>query len=251
MSPEESELWRKIVIIHNHAKAHLIYCEEADLNQKTFLQPWNELRNALEHIIRAKACAVGLNHLVGDPADYQRANLDKALGHEYRAYFDVCDWLTVVLRQRIRETLAPYTEHPEIIREVIPNYYADIRPALEKLTQQIADVRTRKDIKGDVLEEVEQYNKIVLELKTFADDLSSKVPSLIELKAAKVAAHEKNVKLEQYKGRLGLRNAIIVGLLTVAVGAAITVWRIRTFPERPATIPPMSEQAAETAKIQK
>lgn len=231
MATPESECWRKIVIVHNHAKAHLIYCEEADLNQKSFLQPWNELRNALEHVVRAKACELGLNHLSGDPDDYTLANLDRALGHEYRAFFDVCDWLTVILRQRIRDTLAPFAPYPDIVQTVIPNYYDEIRPALERLNQQIADIRTRKDIKGDVLDEVEHYNAVVIKLKAFADSLSSKVPSLQELKEAKEAGAKRERDSEKWKLGAGMRNAIITGVVLAVLAAAFTVVGRRMFPD--------------------
>jgi hypothetical protein len=171
-----NELWRKIVIIHNHTKAHLIYCEESGIEHKTFIQPRNELCNALEHIVRSKARELGISRGDEDLEGYWIANLDKALGHEFRAFFDVCDWLGMILREKIVKELEPYS--PEVIEKAWPNYFTAVRPQLERIPQKIAEVRARKDISGDVLSEVETYNRILLELKDFTSDMYSHRPTL-------------------------------------------------------------------------
>lgn len=226
-TPEEQEYWRKIVIVHNYAKAILIYCEEADLNQKTFLQPWNELRNSLEHLVRYKACELGLLTPAESPEKYQLANLDRALGHEYRAFFDTCDWLSMVLRKRIREQLGPFIDYPEVIKEVIPHYYSELKPAIDELTQKAADIRTKKDIKGDVLAEVEHYNQVVLRLKSLVDGLSAKVPTLLELKSAKLRQQElddhRDEKKDQRGANFRFKHAVIVAGLSV-LGAGLLRW---------------------------
>jgi hypothetical protein len=71
---------------------------------------------------------------------------------------------------------------PNIIQQVIPAYYPEIRPKLDDLPNRIAEVRTRKDIKGDILGEVREYNAILLDLKGFRASLSAKIPSLEEVK---------------------------------------------------------------------
>ena len=178
---EMDGLWKKIVEIHNHTKFHLLYCEESEVTHVTFLQPRNELCNALEHIVRAKAHEFGLGKADAELGeDYEYNTLDKALGHEFRAFFDVCDWLSIILREGIRSELGNYS--PEVIETVIPNYYTEIRPMLDVLPDQIAAIRARKDIKGDILAEVSEYNEILLELKAFRVSLSAKIPSLEEVK---------------------------------------------------------------------
>jgi hypothetical protein len=175
------ELWRKIVEIHNHTKVHLIYCEERGIDHNTFIQPRNELCNALEHIVRAKCNELGMGESGKVAADnYERDSLDKALGHEYRAFFDVCDWLSIILREEIQNALGAYT--PEVIQKVIPDYYSGIRPQLDGIPLQIAEIRAKKDIKGDVLSEVREYDVILSQIKRFRAGISAKIPALEEVK---------------------------------------------------------------------
>lgn len=174
--PAAEELWRKIVVIHNYTKAHLIYCEEANIEHKTFIQPRNELCNALEHVVRSKARELGVTSGLEETSTYCQANLDKVIGHEFRAFFDVCDWLGMILRERTLAELEGYSV--DAIHKAIPNYFSEIRPRLEKIPEKIAEVRSRKDIGGDILQEVEEYNRILGELKTFCRELYACKPSL-------------------------------------------------------------------------
>lgn len=187
-TPEDrtAELWRLIVEIHNRSKARLIYCEEAEVEHKTFLQPRNELCNALEHIIRAKAHEFGVGPQ-GVGNGYANDTLDKALGHEFRAFYDISDWLSIILREQISEELSRYA--PDVIQKVIPDYYSKIRPQLETLPGRIASLRAKKDIKGDILTEVAEYDKIVDELMAFRIALISRIPSLEEVKRGESRKH--------------------------------------------------------------
>lgn len=173
------EIWRRVVEIHNRTKARLIYCEEAEVEHKTFLQPRNELCNALEHIIRAKAHELGLGSAVGVGPDYEIDSLDKALGHEFRAFYDVCDWLSIILREEIARDLGRYS--PEVIQKVIPEYYTTIRPKLDGIPGRIAALRAKKDIKAEILNEVLEYDRVLDELMQFRQELAPKIPSLEEL----------------------------------------------------------------------
>src|SRR5271157_4774385 len=100
------KLWEQIVVLHNTNKSFFIWCEENDVHLKSFLQPNNELKNAWEHAIRAKGNELGMTGVKDDK--YIEFNLQKVLSHEYRAFFDICDWLSLILRQRIQDTLKPY-----------------------------------------------------------------------------------------------------------------------------------------------
>lgn len=190
MPPEPqraAELWRKIITLHNHTKGHVLYCEEMDASYRTFIQPRNEWCNALEHIIRSKANELGLKE--GGSSDaYIHENLDAALGHEYRAYFDTCDWLSVQLRKKIRLTLDPYSQ--TTLTAAVPDYYREVRPQLEQIIIDIAAIRGAKDIavKRDILEEVGRYNAVLERLKSFVARLPACVPALEELKQKEAKA---------------------------------------------------------------
>jgi hypothetical protein len=153
------EIWRAIVILHNTNKDIFIWCEENEVNFKSFLQPNNELKNAWEHVVRAKANELGL---VGTPdPDYQKKCLEDAMAHEYRAFFDICDWASIIFREKFIEMLKPYDE--KTINAVIPDY-PEIRAKFDQASAIILGLREGKDIArgADILHRVDTY-KTVLE----------------------------------------------------------------------------------------
>jgi hypothetical protein len=171
------ELWRKIVILHNTNKSLFIWCEEHEVELNSFLQPNNEFKNAWEHVVRAKANEIGLN---GEPnPEYQKATLEDALSHEYRAFFDICDWASVILRSRAIDLLKPYDQAS--ISAAIPNYYSKMRPDFEIAIEKIAGLRGGKDIaqSGSILDRVEEYKAILVNLSHYNDIITQSVESLI------------------------------------------------------------------------
>jgi hypothetical protein len=128
--PEEP--WRILVELHNRIKALLLFAEECEIEHRTFMAPVIQQRDALDHIMRAQAAELGMRE-GGD--DYIATNLDKALGHCYRAFFDIADWLSTRLRERILDALKPHST--ACIREVLPEYYARWRPRIDEICREI------------------------------------------------------------------------------------------------------------------
>ena len=174
------QLWRVIAEIHNEAKSLFLFCEEVEPNEfRSYLQPYNELRHAYEHAIRAKINQIGLDGIVDE--DYQRSSLNKTLGHEYRAFFDCADWLAVILRESIQTILSSYPV--TCINTVLPDYYKILRPKIIEITESIARVRGDKDIskKEDPnknIQEVHKYKQILEELRTIENRIQATIPDL-------------------------------------------------------------------------
>ena len=176
-----NETWEKIIKVHQYAKSLSLKAEEFDSHLKTFLQPAKEQRDACEHIIRAMAGKFNLRDAPSDD-DYILSNLDKALGHEYRAFFDTADWLGITIREKIQNMLAPYNN--TCLTEVIPDYYKKIRPRIENITDEIAKIRESKDIPSstDILPQVEEYKDKIQLLFEDYKTLIKCIPSLEEYK---------------------------------------------------------------------
>jgi len=152
--PQCGERWKSLVEIHNHAKSIFLCAEEFDPQFQDFLQPILELRHSLEHIVRAKAAELGINGEVdAGNQDYIPHSLSKAIGHEYRAFFDAADWFSVCIRNRITQALRRYS--PANIDAVLPDYYSKLRPRVDQICREIADIRGAKDISksNDLLDE--------------------------------------------------------------------------------------------------
>lgn len=160
--------WKKIVELHKKTKKFFILSEEFGVSLEMFIQPIKELRDAYEHIIRAYDC-----YLNEDKPDeqYIEDNLRKAIGHEYRALFDVLDYLSISLRLRISELVKGYT-----YRELIKIYpgYKDISTDLIRISKRIAEIRSQKDIakldSEDTL--VNDYEHIITDLFEYYHNIS-------------------------------------------------------------------------------
>ena len=174
------EVWEKIIKTHQYGKSLMLLAEEFDRESSIFLQPSLEHRNALEHIIRARAGQLDLHPKKDTDNDYINSNLEKALGHEYRAFFDIADWISVRIREKIQDLLTPYAN--DCILAVIPNYYTETRQAIEKINKDIAGIRAEKDIShtADILREVEHYNGQISRLLKIYEELLQEIPALEE-----------------------------------------------------------------------
>lgn len=183
------ELWKKIVIVHNSGKAYFLWCEENGVQLKSFLQPNNEFKNAWEHFTRGKAIELGLK--TTDNPNYMDECLGAILSHEYRAFFDVCDWLSMTLRDKIISQLAPY-DH-ETITAVIPEYYTKIRPNLDQACNEIAKLRGCKDVaQADILGHVDKYDAILKDLIKDVQQVETFVPTLEENKISRKVCESKS-----------------------------------------------------------
>jgi len=181
------EIWRRIFVVHNAAKALYLFAEEQGPGFKRLLQPDNEWKNSAEHIIRAKGRELNLTPAKEgqDNAKYIYDNLDAALGHEYRAFYDTCDWVSICFREMILNDLKVF-DH-ETINAALPNYYSEIRPRIEKISQEISMIRCAKDIGDgeDILLQINKYKSLVEEIVSLYSDIRTKIPSLIDYKASR------------------------------------------------------------------
>ena len=208
----ENDKWSEIVEIHNQTKSWFLWVEEKEKGFKTYLQPIKELRDALEHIIRARANALGLDGKAQDQT-YQEKNLDKALGHEYRAFFDTADWLATCFREKIAETLTPYESN--IIVKVAPEYYQETLPRFEEIAEVIAELRSKKDIATKFMPETaREYQSILDELKETYQMIASKIPSLERLRSEK--------QEEEEKARREKRHDIFITVIVAVVCAILS-----------------------------
>lgn len=208
---QNADKWARLVEIHNHAKSVFLCAEEFDPEFLDFVQPVMELRNGFEHIIRAKAAELGVNgEADAKAAEYIPQSFDKAIGHEYRAFFDAADWFSVCIRNRITKTLKRYSH--ECITAVLPDYYPKLRPRIDQTCREIAAIRGAKDIaKGkDLLAEVGKYRAAIDELLGIYEQIENSIPALVDWK-------QKN-----------RRSAVVGHVVTFLVGglltAIVTAW---------------------------
>jgi tetratricopeptide (TPR) repeat protein len=118
----------------------VLFSEEIDPEKKADIQAINELRHTLTHLMRVFASYFELER--DYDSEYMELNLKKAFAHVYRAGYDTLDRTTLFLRQYISEEMKIYSL--ETINLVFPEYFKDIRPAIEELTDDIVQRRGEK-----------------------------------------------------------------------------------------------------------
>jgi len=216
---EMVQKWEGIYQLHELTKKYIIIAEELDIHQNSFLQPINEQKNAYEHVIRSMSNHYGFQDEKDD--DYISMNLDKALGHEYRAYFDTLDWLSISLKERIQNILGEYSS--DIIGKAIPAYYSTYRIRINDIVTNIAGIRGSKDIgkdKDKLLITVKEYKEVIEELIQIYNSIADRQESMIELLNEK-----RNAELEWQKDRTKERIISFV-LGVVASGIIATLFFI-------------------------
>ena len=208
--PQKAEaMWRKLVCVHNHAKALMLHAEEIDRNFENYLQPTLEQKHAYEHVARARAAELEIRE--GADEAYIIDCLRKALGHEYRAFFDVADWVGVRIREIVMDLLHPFTN--ECISEVLPEYYKEMKPKIEWANKKIAEIRNEKDVSQNeqILPEINEYRAVIGELLKMQEIIAARMPSLVEY-----------AKKERQGRSQRLVWEILLGVFTAAVGVFIT-----------------------------
>lgn len=158
-----AEYWENICQIYFLTKHYLILAEEISDEFDTFLQPVKEHRDAFDHLARVYGYKF-LQAEIKDKDAYCVANMRKAVGHAYRAFFDTADWLSYICRKKIR-TLISGKSYEDIVK-VYPNY-DQLKKMLQEVPLAIAEIRKNKDVSDDVSElvkEVNDYRKILDDL---------------------------------------------------------------------------------------
>ena len=203
------ETWSQIVKIHNYVKALTLRAEELNPGGEFYFPSVVEERDAFEHVIRAKGVELGL--WAPPVPSYAADSLGRALAYEYRAFFDMADWLSILYREKISGVVAGHSV--DCVRRVIKEYYSEIRPKLETACREIAAVRSNKDIAGDrFLDQVEHYWAILEQLDGFLSRLVSSKSTLHEYTAKERAEKRKTLFIQ-----------IVVGL-AIALAGVVAGW---------------------------
>ncbi len=165
---------RRLVKTHQYTKKLLLLSEELGPDGKTYFQVIKEHRDAHEHMMRA------LNTELTE-ADPERAltnilsNLKSTHAHEVRAFYDIADYMGLIIRDNIAELLGRF-EH-EAIGYVIPEYHEEWRSKILSFEQNIAEIRGGKDIatiERDDGNDIDTYHGIVVELVDIWSEIDQK-----------------------------------------------------------------------------
>lgn len=152
---------REIVLLHNITKNYLLLGEETDLNFSSYLQPIKEFRDSYDHILRVFRKVLFENEAVDDA--YIEKQLSKALGHEYRAFFDVADWFSIVCRKAAYEAIEQKSDNASTLVKQYPRY-VECAELINGSGQKIAEIRAAKDVGANIANLVNDYQKLMMEI---------------------------------------------------------------------------------------
>ena len=209
-SKQDLDQLRDLANLYLEAKSLILYAEEVDPSSRANLQIVKELRDAFDHMMRVVVARLGDEPpatVVDDP-EYGRKNIQKAVGHVYRAAFDALDGTVISLRKKIHDTLTPYP--PSIIKDVIPDYWT-LKGTLEKLSEQVANHRERKDVGANIGAILDQYVTDVEMVKELYHTINKFGPALDD----RYQAYKKE---EKSKTKKDLKRSIIIATVFLILG---------------------------------
>ena len=219
-SKEEIAQLEVLASLYMQAKSLILYSEEVDPDYRSNLQTIKELRDAFDHLMRIIVERFSDDKsALGDTSgtEYFQKNIQKSIGHVYRAAFDALDGAVMSLREKI---ISGLDEFPlEAVKDILPEYW-DIRVKLEELNETIGDHRARKDIGGNIGETLDRFVKDVDILKSFHKKLLSAGPALEEYKERK---NQEGKKEKRSQVQISVTSAIIGGIICAVVGVIATV----------------------------
>lgn len=206
--------WDEIISLYNTIKSLYALCEETDPELQTNLQPLNEFRAALDHMMRI----VGIEKTEEYKAKSAVDEATKLRSHLRRALFDICDMLAINYRTKIINTLQGFSV--EEIHHVIPTYYSEIRPRIEEISENIPELRTEKRFNSIEEEEtaVNDYPMIIKELQGFNKTIINSIPSLIEICKKNALALKKEKRKELMWQKIVPVAGIIIGAIIAIIG---------------------------------
>lgn len=207
--------WEEIFNLYNTIKWLYALCEETDTELNTNLQPFNEFRAALDHLMRIVAIENLEEYKEKDANDEAK----RLRSHLRRALFDICDMISINYRNKIIDVLKEYKV--EEIQSALPNYYSEIRPRIEEISEEIASLRTEKRFNGDKKEEtaVDDYPKVIEELQGYYKVVNAAVPSLIEIREkqqeAEAAVEKKDFVIKWIIPIATFITGLVIGILSL------------------------------------
>ncbi len=198
------DIWEKILEKYSIIKEVYIECEETDPELKSNLQPLNEFRAALDHIMKMMFVLY-----FNEDEKEVLAQYDKLNSHLTRCFYDICDMLSINYRNKIIDILDGYDV--QVINTVIPEYYSQFKPTIEEISLRIVKYRNQKGIaNSDCDDRFNEYKDDVLRLRDIFVKISQSQSNLIEVKE-KIESKEKKTN----------RKNLWLGALLGVIGSAI------------------------------
>ena len=198
---------------YKRAKEVSIQAESIDSFNKAYIQPLHEFRYCLDHFMRS----FDYEH-DEEKEDVVRKSISSAIGHLQRTYSDSIEWMLVNVRDEYIATLDGY-ENTQI-QMVFPEYYVEIRPAIEKITKVVNQYKINKSVEKatqiEILSESELQTLQVVTEQFLTEDVAEKLKNYLEI------LHSREVSLIEIKKRdrkIAIFDKFVFPIITGLIGA--------------------------------
>lgn len=181
VNPEEKEKYRSLIDFYFKIKELIIAAEKIDHEQVIPLTAISEIRNALDHIMRAHAAEHGI---VTCPIsglelpEYWNTQIDKTFAHLYRAGYDSYDLISISLIDEINKILDPISQ--KALHAVIPNAFERVAAPYREAKKAFVQAKVGKDIESADSEKrhFDEYEKSIEKLTQLRDFLNERAEDL-------------------------------------------------------------------------
>lgn len=177
LEQKEKELLDNLTYVYLKNKCYFIRAEELLESLKFYLAPLVQHRDALDHIMRGFE-SIGFKDEVSSDEVIKHhkkcvEQLDKALGHELRSFFDIADFVCIKIRLIISERIKRIRYKK--IKNVWVNY-DDEKKEIYEISERIAEVRL---VRGESIKSVDAYCQILDRLfEIYKDFITNVEPKL-------------------------------------------------------------------------
>lgn len=196
------EEWENILGKYSLIKEAFIECEETDPELKTNIQPLNEFRAALDHIMKMMYA-----FYIKEDEQIRREQFRKLNSHLDRAFFDICDLLSINYRNKIIDVIGLYDT--DTIRTVLPEYYSEWKIQVEEISERIVKYRNRKNNIN-----FQNYKEDIFALRDIYAEINRKRSVLEKVADENRQKNNEAIRLK-YVAYISLLLAVISIILTV------------------------------------
>lgn len=152
--------------IYNEYKTLFIRAEEQLEEMRFFVAPMLEHRDALDHMMRYLQKTVQRDEVAKEKA---LDELKMAIDHEYRAFFDIADYICITVRSRIYDSIK-HTPNWRIRSKWTT--YSEDRRRITEISEKIVNIRNARETRSD---SVKAYVKMMDEVFSLHKDFVEEI----------------------------------------------------------------------------
>ncbi len=163
-----TRLSKQLVMLYRGVKGDVICSEKLSKRTAISAPAVNELRNAFDHNMRADAVwrhgASVPDGVESDAFRYCEKNIEKAIGHVYRAGYDAFDIISLDKIQRIKRYLDDF--RITTLHTVIDDYTGKIRKPFRAAIESCNNAKLGKDIEPREIQKHPQFYRPLTYLRS-------------------------------------------------------------------------------------